>query len=91
MHIGDGISEGMQVVPKSIKDVTEDTSSVEVNGIDHKERTIIVQPKYRKAVSSCFESGSENVTMEKVKTMMKKLKPLLGKEIPCEEAIYFVL
>ena len=37
VHIGDGISEGMQVdlVPKSIKDVTEDTSSVEVNGIDH--------------------------------------------------------
>ena len=29
--------------------------------------------------------------MEKVKTMMKKLKPLLGKEIPCEEGIYSVL
>ena len=93
VHIGDGISEGMQVdlVPKSIKDVTEDTSSVEVNGIEHKERTIIVQPKFRKAISSCFGSGSENVTLEKVKTLMKKLKPLLGKEILCEDAIYSVL
>ena len=62
-----------------------------MEGIELSERTIIVQPKFRKVVKAMFISSSTNILIETVKSALKKLKPMVGKQYEEENAIFMLL
>ena len=95
VHIGDGISEGTQVdlVPDFIKNEKEIATKTPVAlGIEFEERTIIVQSKVRKIISSMLNGFGKQKSTKKpselsvadIKTAIKKLKNLVKKEFEGE-------
>ena len=103
VHIGDGVCEGTQVelVPEHVKDFKEPLpdNSVLVEGLELFERTIFVQPKFRKVLFSLLEGNKKSNTsgmpckpkkihIESVKVAAKKCKNLLMEENEGETKIY---
>ena len=108
VHIGDGISEGTQVdmVPNYIKLSQEKIpiNAPEVEGIELKDRTIIVQPKVRKVLFNMldgFKKQTSNATampkkpvelpVADIKTAKKKLKTLIKENFEGELMILNLL
>ena len=60
VHIGDGVSEGMPVDldPADVKAYKEVPNSIEVKGIEHKERTLLRQPRVRKLLRGSFDKAT---------------------------------